>query len=172
MCPYPYTISSVSDMAAVAEALVRLEHSGILVDEVVSMMLLTLAKVWAIPPGSADSMDAEAGAPRVSRDRTVAFCGVSVVQLMNHAVALGVTSIPLVFQLACEPHWVNLSQKQTRSEHRSSNVDEALATLPDAIICARLHTSDALVSCISRALIDCNLPVPVKVCKSAFIRCG
>lgn len=83
MCPYPYTISSVSDMAAVAGALVRLEHSGIIVDEVVSMMMLTLAKVWASPPGGFDG-----GSLPSSRGRTVEFRGSSLIRLVSTSIFL------------------------------------------------------------------------------------
>jgi hypothetical protein len=163
MTPYPYTVSSAADLAKVAECLVRLAHSGILVDEVLHLMLLTLAKVWAAPPGRADSVDTDAVHSRVSLGRTVTFCGASVTRLIKYAVALGVSSIPVVFQLACEPHWMALNEQQRISE-QSNSVDEAVATLPEVLISTRMHTSDALVSCITHALQSCKLPLPFKVC--------
>ena len=88
MCPYPYTISSVSDMAAVAAVLVKLEHSGILVDEVLSMMMLTLAKVWASPSVGTDSVGADAAGSKRSLGKTVEFCGSNVMRLVLFSTCL------------------------------------------------------------------------------------
>ena len=82
---------------------------------------------------------------------------------MLHAVALGVTT-PAVFHMACEPRWINLSQRQRTSEHCSSDVDRALAMLPEVLVATRqTRISNALVSCVCRAVADCALPLTVKV---------
>lgn len=81
-----------------------------------------------------------------------------------HAVALGVT-IPAVFHMACESHWTNLNQGRKRPDLHSSDGDEALAMLPEVLVATRPRTSNALVGCICRAIADCTLPLPVKVCE-------
>jgi hypothetical protein len=161
MTPYPYTVSSAADMAKIAECLVRLKISGILVDEALHLMLLTLAKVWATPPGTEAILDKSDVQSRVSLDRDVKFCGESVAQLIQCAVALNV-AVPVVFQLACEPHWATLHKQQSIPEQGKSG-HEALAALPDALMSGQLHASDALVGCITQALVNCSLPLPFKV---------
>lgn len=160
MCPYPYTVSSVSDMSQASEALLKLGHSGILVNEVLNLMLLTLAKIWATP-----SLGGSVHLSALRRDvgASLEFCGPSVIQLTKNAVAVGVSQIPTVFQLACEPYWAHVSRTQRTSHNLCTEEDEVLATLPQFMAAAKLRTFDTLSICISHALSVCSLSLPIKV---------
>jgi hypothetical protein len=169
--PFPYTVSSVADMAAIASSLVELERfsSSILVQENLRLMQLSLAYSWATPPAAHIAASSTLSIPRRPQRQEVPFCGTALHLLLSSSLKLGARP-PLLLLLAAQPHWAALDsrlQHQTGDSHRASAESvtsvEALAALPDVLAHSGCTIADEVVRAICSALPQSAAPITLKV---------